>query len=1206
MKRPIYPEQDYGFGQSILTLRTAIGFTQAELAEILQISRQSVAEWEAGRKYPQPKHLRAFLTLAFQHHAFPAGQEIAQIRALWKAAHQKILLDEGWLTALVAAQTSKEADRPHFEKRQQRDWDDAISVDNFFGRDWELKQLTRWLIEERCQVVTVLGLGGIGKSALVVQLMHQQAHHFDTVVWRSLRDAPKDDEFFADLLQVLAPQTLHETHLSLERRQSILLEQMRNHRVLLVFDNLESILGEGEDSGTLLPVHENFGHFLRLSAETKHQSCILLTSREKPKTLTLFESNQSPVRTLRLVQLDTKACKELLAEKGIAGNASEYAHLIEAYTGNPLALKIVAQTIADLFAGELATFLEQGEVIFGSIRELLAAQFNRLSALEQTVMFWLAILREPSTIHELAAVMTVPAQRSQLLEVFERLYRRSLIERGHRQGTFTLQSVVLEYVTTRLILAVSNEILSGESNLLINHAIELTQVREYVRQTQERLLAAPILEHLRSDFPDRISAENQLLDLIDLFRKQPNAAQGYGPANLVTLLRLIRGNLRGINMSELMLRSISLQGVAMQDASLSQTLMVDSVFTETFNEIVAVAVSQTGEYWAASSRRGEVRIWSGDDFILYRAWGAHTDMIFALAFSSDGQKLATGSWDRSIKVWDVMTGNLLWMGWHTGELNRVVFSPDDRILASTGGTDIILWDAERGAILDELPWSITPVGVAWRPDGLLLATTDLGGVISLWNPHLPGQTMCVRTIQASTMPLSSLAFSLDGKVLASSGNDITVKLWDVESGQLLDVLEGHTDRTRRIAFSPDGRTLASASRDRTICLWDFETRVCRLILHGHSGEVGSIAFSPDNQHLFSSSADGTLRVWDTLTGRCVRVVQSYATPIFAVDWSPDSKRLVSGGMKTGITIWDISDDSPPQIVSDYTTIMCSLGWSLDGRFIATSEGDHAVRLRDPAAWNPLETLQPPDENGQIFYNLAWSPDGQRLAWGTFSDAIIVFDLQTRDYHFISRNFPTRLRHVEWSPDGRYLVGCGYNSILYVWDSKTFQLVQQFANETSTIMCLAWNDDGIRLMAGGVGMAGGELNIWDVHSGERVYAMNHLDHTIAGAVWDVNDDMLITGGSDGKLRWWNLRHNDVVKMQSGHEGMIHLLRRSPDRTKLASCGNDGAVMLWDMLKRELIRTLRHDRPYERLDITGIVGLTDDQKAILRTLGAVENP
>jgi hypothetical protein len=215
---------------------------------------------------------------------------------------------------------------------------------------------------------------------------------------------------------------------------------------------------------------------------------VLLTSREKPAELIPFEGSRSPVRVLRLARLEPEACAEILAEKEVVGSEVEKARLIEAYAGNPLALKIVAQTIVELFNSEIAPFLEQGEIIFGNIRDLLDEQFGRLSAVERGVLMWLTILREPVTLPELDRNLIIPIPRSRMLETVEALRRRSLLESGQKKGSFALHSVILEYVTNHIIVETSREIQDGKLNYLLKHGLELAQAREYIRKTQERLI----------------------------------------------------------------------------------------------------------------------------------------------------------------------------------------------------------------------------------------------------------------------------------------------------------------------------------------------------------------------------------------------------------------------------------------------------------------------------------------------------------------------------------------------------------------------------------------------------------------------------------------------------------------------------------------------------------------------------------------------
>src|SRR5579864_540212 len=218
-----YRKRDTAYGSVMLRLRAKIGLTRVELAKRLCVSRQAVGEWEAGTSYPNAEHLKQLITLGVQSQAFAKGYEGGEIRALWSIAHQKVLLDERWLSALLShahpphlhlvpnlpivgwepeentiAGTERGSSPPVMAElppvprapaaSPRVDWNDALAEPNLYGREQEQAMLTQWVIQERCQVVRVLGIGGIGKSALSISLMYSLAKHFEVVIFRSLRD----------------------------------------------------------------------------------------------------------------------------------------------------------------------------------------------------------------------------------------------------------------------------------------------------------------------------------------------------------------------------------------------------------------------------------------------------------------------------------------------------------------------------------------------------------------------------------------------------------------------------------------------------------------------------------------------------------------------------------------------------------------------------------------------------------------------------------------------------------------------------------------------------------------------------------------------------------------------------------------------------------------------------------------------------------
>jgi len=1098
VKRHVYRERDYGFGQLVLTLRTTLGLTQVGLAEPLGVSRRAVAEWEAGESYPKAERLKAFIELCAHASALPPGREPPgreeeEIRALWK-----VPLDEAWLRDLLAppapVQLSPPAGTPAAHAGGESaafphvDLVEALDVSHFTGREVEVAELTQWIVQERCRLVGVLGMGGIGKSALTSFLGSRLAQAFEAVLWRSLRDAPPCEELVAACITFFSETPPAGFPTSLEQRITQLVARLQARRCLLVLDNLETILASGDREGSYLPGYEGYGRLIQRLAEAAHQSCVLLTSREKPKELAPLEGVRSPVRTLRLVGMDEQAAQALLSDKGLSGTPAAWQRLVAGYAGNPLALKIVGQAISDLFGGDLDRFLEGGELIFNGVRPVLRQQVGRLSPLEHLLLTWLAVLREWTTLDTLSQVLHPRVLRSKLLEALEALSRRSLLERG-QQASFGLQSVVMEYLTDELGERFSEEIVLGDPQQLRQVALAQAQAKDYVREIQVRLLVQPLLERLRAELGANAQVEAHLLPLLAQFRTEDAAKEGYGPANVITLLTALRGHLRGLDLSRLALRGAYLQGVELQDATLSGALIRESVFTENFDAITAVATSLTGQYWGAGSRRGEVRVWRGAGQILHRVWQAHTDIVITLAFSPDERTLASASFDGSVKLWDVERRALFWSGWHTTSTTCLAFSPDGRLLASGGHeASVRLWDVKLGTPLEDLLHPGKVFALAWSLDGRLLASGDFAGTIRLWQRQQTGPARCVQTLSEHSNWVRGLAFAPDGSRLASASWDGSVKLWDLASGRCLETLSGHTERVHCLAWSADGDTLASGSFDHTIRLWEVQQGRCRVALQGHSAVVNDLTFTPDSRHLLSGSDDGTLRLWEVQRGQSVRVLQGYAASLYDLAWSPDATQLASAGTDTQVTVWKVANGMPPGVLRGHRWTVYGLAWSPDGRRLASSGWDNAIRLWEPATGTCVQILRDIDHADTIFSGVAWSPDGERLASGTILQGVLVWDGTARSPRWLSRQPLTWIRRVAWSPDGTRLVGGDDDGHVYVWDAADGTQLLRLPGHHGAVMSVAYSPNGTQLASAGGSRDSGELLVWEVQSGQCVRAL----------------------------------------------------------------------------------------------------------------------
>jgi hypothetical protein len=214
-------------------------------------------------------------------------------------------------------------------------------------------------------------------------------------------------------------------------------------------------------------------------------------------------------------------------------------------------LRPEAETILEVFEGQIDRFLAQDFLVFGSIADLIGEQIERLSILELMILRWLTIARAPIPLEALRLMMVTPPPLAQVLEAIDALRRRSLIEQGHETGTFILPPLLMEYMTNDLVSEATREIQDGRLALLMMYEFTQVQASEDVRQAQERLLVAPILTQLKSLWRDPLDIQTRLLTLLDPLRGGSEAAQGYGVSNLVTMLRLLRGDLSGLDLSDL-------------------------------------------------------------------------------------------------------------------------------------------------------------------------------------------------------------------------------------------------------------------------------------------------------------------------------------------------------------------------------------------------------------------------------------------------------------------------------------------------------------------------------------------------------------------------------------------------------------------------------------------------------------------------------
>ncbi|PNP52713.1 hypothetical protein FNYG_15804 [Fusarium nygamai] len=507
--------------------------------------------------------------------------------------------------------------------------------------------------------------------------------------------------------------------------------------------------------------------------------------------------------------------------------------------------------------------------------------------------------------------------------------------------------------------------------------------------------------------------------------------------------------------------------------------------------VISVAFSADGEWIASGSLDKTVKIWDAGTGACLQTLEGHSDSVHSVAISADGQWIASGSWDKTVKIWDAGTGACLQtLEGHGGLVSSVAFSADSQWIASgSHDSTVKIWDAGTGA--------------------------------------------CLQTLEGHGGLVISVAFSADGQWIASGSYDKTVKTWDASTGACVRTLKDHGGLVSSVAFSPDSQWIASGSWDKTGKIWDATTGVCVRTLQGHSCSVLSIAFSADSPLVVSGLLDKTVKIWDASTGACLQTLEGHGGPVISVAFSADGQRVASGSYDKTVKTWDASTSAYVQTLERHSDSVLSIAVSADTKWIASSSLDSTVKIWDAGMGACLRTLE---GHGGLVNSVAFSADGQRVASGS------------------------------------------YDKTVKIWDAGTGACVQTLEGHSDSVHSVAISADNQQVASGSYDKT---VKIWDASTGACLQTLKGHSDSVHSVVFSADTKWIASSSLDKTVKIWDAGTGACLQTLEGHGGSALSVAFSADSQWIASSSLDNTVKIWDAGTGACIQTLNVGRPTAHL-------------------------
>jgi WD40 repeat protein len=570
----------------------------------------------------------------------------------------------------------------------------------------------------------------------------------------------------------------------------------------------------------------------------------------------------------------------------------------------------------------------------------------------------------------------------------------------------------------------------------------------------------------------------------------------------------------------------------------------------------------------------------------------HTGPVEAVAFLPDGCRAISGSYDNTLRLWELATGeNLRTLEGHAGSVTAVAVLADGRrALSGSYDNTLRLWDLASGETMRTFKGHAGSVNaVAVLADGSRAISGSSDTTLRLWD-LATGETM--RTLEGHAGSVTAVAVVTDGSRAISGSSDTTLRLWDLATGETLHTLKGHTNWVTAVALAVDGTHALSGSWDETLRLWDLSTGEIMRIFEGHTSGVRAVTVLADGSRAISGSHDKTLRLWDLATGETLRTLEGHSSSINEVAVLADGSCAISGSHDSTLRVWDLAIGETLRTLKGRTSYDTAVAVLADGSRAISGSDDHTLQLWDLKAGERLRTFE--GHAGWVTA-VAVLANGSRAISGSNDDNTLrLWDLSTGETLRTLEGHTSYVIAVAVLADGSRAISGSYDKTARLWDLATGETLRILEKHTGGVSTAAVLADGRHALSGSWDNT---LRLWDLATGETLRILEGHDNSVTSVAVLAGGSRAISGSYDRTMRLWDLATGETLRTFEGHTGSVTAVAVLADGSRALSGSYDNTILLWDLATGECLAEYVADAPVRCLALSRtdlvVAGSTDSK-------------